>query len=132
MLNTWLSEHRGALPAHLALDGKTVRGHLGAIVTLCDIEQKMPVAVAATTAPGGEQAAARKLLRSDEVILLNSTVSFDALYANEENARLIVQEKGGDYLISVKENQPTLHKQLLKEIEGSPFLPTRQNAATAP
>lgn len=131
VLNTWLSEHRGALPAHLCLDGKTVRGQLGTILTLCDIEQKMPVAVAATTAPGGEQACARKLLRSDEVTLLNATVSLDALYANEENARLIVQEKGGDYLLSVKANQPTLHQQLLEELKGSPFLPTRRNAATA-
>jgi hypothetical protein len=132
VLNTWLSAHRGALPAQLALDGKVVRDQLGTIITLCDTEQKTPVAIAATTAPGGEQACARKLLRSDEVTLHNATVSLDALYANGENARLIVQEKGGDYLISVKDNQPTLHQQLSKELEHPPFLPPPRSAATAP
>ena len=32
--------------------------------------------------------------------------SADALYANPENARLIVQEKGGNYVFSVRDNQP--------------------------
>jgi hypothetical protein len=121
VLSTWLSAHRGALPAHLALDGKRVRGTLGTIVTLCDIEEKVPVAVAATTAEGGEHTCARALLRRDEVTLLNATVSLDALYTNEENARLIVQEKGGDYLLSVKDNQPLLTARLEKELQGSPF-----------
>jgi hypothetical protein len=53
VLSTWLSAHRGALPAHLSLDGKRVRGTLATVVTLCDIEQKVPVAVAATTEEGG-------------------------------------------------------------------------------
>ena len=35
---------------------------------------------------------------SGEVNLLHCTVSGDALYANDENAWLIVQEKRGDYL----------------------------------
>ena len=57
------------------------------------MEQKVPVAEAATTAPGGEQTCARTLLRSAEVSLLNTTVGLDALYANNENAGIIVQEK---------------------------------------
>jgi len=132
VLTLWLSAHRGALPAQLALDGKVVRDQLGTIVTLCDPDQKVPVAVAATTESGGEQACARKLLRSDEVTLHNVTVSLDALYTNNENARIIVQEKGGDYLISVKDNQPTLHQQLSQDLERTPFLPPRRNVATAP
>lgn len=132
ILTAWLGAHRGALPAALALDGKTVRKKLGTIVTLCDVDEKVPVAVAATTAPGGEQACARALLRSPEVSLLNATVSLDALYTNNENAGIIVQEKGGDYLISLKDNQPTLLTQVGKQLVGAPFLPRRQRAATAP
>jgi hypothetical protein len=131
ILSEWLSAHRGALPAHLALDGKRVRGELGTIVTLCDIEQKVPVAIAATTAPGGEQACARDMLRRESTVLTGSTVSADALYTNSENARLIVQEKGGDYLLSVRDNQPTLEQHLRGQLQSAPFLPTRPRAATA-
>ncbi len=130
-LSGWLSAHRGVLPAHLALDGKTVRGRLGTVVTLCDVHEKVPVAVAATTEAGGEQAAARVLLRSAEVTLVNATVSLDALYTNDENARIICQEKGGDYFISVKDNQPSVKKALLKELEGPPLLPAHRSRATA-
>lgn len=130
VLTGWLSAHRGALPASLALDGKVIRAQLGTIVTLCDTEQKVPVAIAATTAAGGEQACARKLLRSDRVTLHNATVSLDALYANDKNARIIVQEKGGDYLISLKGNQPTVSKELNKELQRTPFLPCVRRSAT--
>ena len=131
ILSEWLSAHRGALPSHPALDGKRVRGAPGTIVTLCDIEQKVPVAIAATTAPGGEQACARDMLRRGSTVLTGSTVSADALYPNSENARLIVQEKGGDYLLSVKDNQPALAQHLRGQLQSAPFLPTRPGAATA-
>ena len=152
VLSAWLGAHRGALPAALALDGKTVRQKLGTIVclrcarpagslaagclpavgSLCDVEQKVPVAVAATTAPGGEQACARALLRSGEVSLLNATVSLDALYTNHENAGIIVQEKGGDYLVSLKDNQPTVLTHVENQLAGTPFLPMPRRAATGP
>ena len=88
--------------------------------------------MAATTAPGGEQACARALLRSDEVSLLNATVSLDALYTNHENAGIIVQEKGGDYLISLKDNQPTVLTHVENQLAGAPFLPTPRRVATGP
>jgi len=131
VLSEWLSAHRGALPAHLCLDGKRVRGTLGTIVTLCDIEGKVPVAVGATTAPGGEQGCARELLRRESTVLAGSTVSLDALYTNDENARLIVQEKGGDYLLSLKGNQPALEARVVARLEDAPFFPVRPRAATA-
>ena len=131
ILSEWLSAHRGTLPSRLALDGKRVRGELGTIVTLCDIDGKVPVALAATTVPGGEQTCARDMLRRESTVLTGSTVSADALYTNSENARLIVQEKGGDYLLSVKDNQPTLEQHLQGQLQSAPFLPTRQRAVTA-
>jgi len=131
VLNVWLGEHRGALPAHLALDGKRIREHLGTIVTLCDIQEQVPVAVRATLEKGGEQSASRALLRSEEVCLLGSTVSLDALYANPGNARLIVQEKGADYLISLKHNQPTLAAHADTQLAGAPFLPPNPKCAAA-
>ena len=110
-------------------------------MTLCDIEQKVPVAVAANPQQlppdagpeekrTGELTTARQLLRSDEVNLLNCTVSGDALYANDENAGLIVQEKGGDYLFSLKDNQPTVFAYARSQLEGTPFLSAPRKAAT--
>ena len=141
VLSAWLGEHRGSLPAHLAIDAKTIRKNLGLIVTLCDIEQKVPVALAANPQqlpPGagpdekrtGELTTARQLLRSDEVNLLHCTVSGDALYANDENARLIVQEKGGDYLFGLKANQPAVFGYAHSQLEGTPFLSAPRKAAT--
>jgi hypothetical protein len=124
-------EHRGTLPAHLALDGKHIREHLGTIVTLCDIQEQVPVAVRATVEKGGEQSASRALLRSEQVSLLESTASLDNLYANPENARLIVQEQGGDYLISLKDNQPTLAAYATAQLAGAPFLPPNLKCAAA-
>jgi len=131
VLTVWLGEHRGTLPAHLALDGKHIREHLGTIVTLCDIQEQVPVAVRATVEKGGEQSASRALLRSEQVSLLESTVSLDALYANPGNARLIVKEKGGDHLISLKDNQPTLAAYATAQLAGAPFLPPNLKCAAA-
>jgi hypothetical protein len=131
VLTAWLGEHRGTLPAHLALDGKHIREHLGTIVTLCDIQEQVPVAVRATVEKGGEQSASRALLRSEQVSLLESTASLDNLYANPENARLIVQEQGGDYLISLKDNQPTLAAYATAQLAGAPFLPPNLKCAAA-
>jgi hypothetical protein len=125
-LSQWLSAHRGALPASLALDGKKIRGTMGTIVTLCDTEQKVPIALSVTTEEGGEQACARGLLRRDQTVLLNSTVSLDALYANNENAQIIVQEKGADYFVSLKDNQPTLLTHVRDAFTtGTPSIPAQ-------
>jgi hypothetical protein len=104
------------------LDGKVIRKTLGHIVTLCDAENGVPVALAATTQIGGEQEASRRLLRRESTILLNATVTADALYANQENAHLICSEKGGDYLISLKENQPKLAAAAANTLAAAPFL----------
>jgi hypothetical protein len=122
VLSQWLSAHRSALPTHYALDGKVIRKTLGHIVTLCDAENGVPVALAATTQIGGEQEASRRLLRRESTILLNATVTADALYANQENAHLICSEKGGDYLISLKENQPKLAAAAANTLAAAPFL----------
>ena len=43
-------------------------------------------------------------------------------WATEENAHLIVQEKGGDSLSNVKDNQPTLAARVEDALAGTPFL----------
>lgn len=124
VLNGWLQEHAGLLPRHLALDGKDVRNSLGMIVSLVDTETGIPVALTAAPGKGHEFKAAQRLLRSEEVCLEGMCVSADALHCQRETARIITHEKGGDYVLQVKGNQPSLQDVARFAVpESSPFLP---------
>lgn len=122
VLTQWLSAHRDQLPATLAYDGKTIRDGLGLIVTLLDVDEGVPVAVAAEPrGKGHELTCARKLLAS--VPLENVTLIADSLHTNAENAYTAVTEKGGDYIAALKDNQPTLHALAQQKLDNtSPLL----------
>jgi hypothetical protein len=94
------------------LDGKMIRDQIG-LVTLADHEDGSPVAVALMDQKEGtqrcEQTAALSLLESLPT-LEQKVVSADALHCQKATARLIV-EKGGDYLLQIKANQPALLEQ---------------------
>ena len=126
VLTGWLSAHRDRLPATLAYDGKTIRDRLGLIVTLLDIEEGVPVAVAAEPkGKGHEMTCARALLASPQVPLENVTVIADSLHTNAENAHQIVSQKGGDYIAALRDNQPTLHALARQKLDSTPpLLPT--------
>jgi hypothetical protein len=111
VLTQWLQSHAGELPRTLAVDGKTIRDHLGLIVTLVDTEEGTPVAVAAHTAgKGHELKTTQALLASPEVSLINATVSADSLHCQDQTAHIITRDKGGDFLLQIRDNQPTLHQ----------------------
>jgi hypothetical protein len=131
VLTTWLQAHAGQLPRTLAIDGKTIRDHLGLIVTLVDTEDGTPVAVAAhPEGKGHELKTAQALLRSPEVNLHGATVTGDSLHCQDQTADIIVLEKGGDYLLQVRDNQPTVHTYVqTKTAPLSPLL-TKPNPAT--
>jgi hypothetical protein len=57
----------------------------------------------------------------ESTVLTGATVSADGMYTNAENARIIVQDKGGDYLLSVKDNQPTVEKHLERQLLSAPL-----------
>lgn len=103
-LNRWLGEHEGILPRSLALDGKTIVHRLGQTVSIVDQADGVPVAVAVND-EGSELHAARELLASGQVRLVNSIVAADALHCQQDSGRGIVTG-GGDYLFRVKGNQP--------------------------
>jgi hypothetical protein len=131
-LTRWLQSHTGELPRTLAVDGKTIRDHLGLIVALVDTEEGVPVALAANVkGKGHELKTTQALLSSPQVNLLNATVTADSLHCQDETAHLIVREKGGDYLLQVRDNQPTLRalaeQQLASQLPL--FLPSTATAA---
>jgi hypothetical protein len=132
-LNDWLQTQAGSLPAALALDGKMIRDHLG-LLTLAPHEDGAPVAVAVYDQKEHtercEQTAAAALLEQLPA-LDGQLLTADPLHCQRGLARAIV-EKGGDYLLQVKGNQPKLlaQAQKLDALQGTPFLPTAK-AATA-
>jgi hypothetical protein len=81
VLTQWLQAHAGQLPRTLAMDAKTIRDHLGLIVTLVDTEEGTPVTLAADVrGKGHELKTTQKLLASPEVNLLHAAVTAGSLH----------------------------------------------------
>jgi hypothetical protein len=132
VLTRWLQSQAGRLPASLALDGKTIRDHLGCIVSLVEHEDGVPVAIIAAPNKGHELPVAQQLLRSEAVNLLGCVVTADPLHCQKETAQLITQEKGGDYVLGVKDNQPTVRQNAQSKLAGAtPLLPRPSPAGAA-
>ena len=86
------------------VDGKKVR-HAGVeIVNAADSQGRFLGSVV-TPSKTNEIAAARLVLREQD--LVDKIVLTDALHTNQETAQQILFEGGGDYLMTVKANQPT-------------------------
>lgn len=134
LLTDWLQSRAGTLPQALALDGKMIRNHIG-LLTLAQHEDGAPQAVAIYDQKEGtercEQSAAAQLL--DKLPALDGKIiTADALHCQKGHARTIV-EKGGDYLLQIKGNQPTLLAQAkgLNAIPSTPFLSTLKAGTVA-
>ena len=133
LLSQWLLARAGTLPQALAMDGKMIRDHLG-LLTLAQHEDGAPQALAVYDQKEGtprcEQTAATALLERLPA-LDGKIITADALHCQRATARVIV-EKGGDYLVQIKGNQPGLLQQAraLDALAGTPFL-SRTKAGTA-
>ena len=126
-LNDWLKSRNGTLPQALALDGKMIRDHIG-LLTLAQHEDGSPYAVAIYDQKEGtprcEQTAAAVLLEKMPA-LDGKIITADPLHCQRQHARIIV-EKGGDYLLQIKGNHPSLLQQAksLDALKNTPFLST--------
>ena len=124
-LSQWLLSRAGTLPQALAMDGKMIRNHIG-LLTLAQHEDGAPQSVAVYDQKEGtercEQTAATALIESLPA-LDNKIITADPLHCQRKTARVIV-EKGGDYLLQIKGNQPKLLKQAraLDALVDPPFL----------
>ncbi|MEO8429049.1 MAG: hypothetical protein ABI651_18310, partial [Verrucomicrobiota bacterium] len=123
----WFQSRSGTLPQALALDGKMIRNHIG-LLTLAQHEDGAPQAVAVYDQKEGtprcEQTAALALLKQLPA-LDGKIVTADPLHCQRQHGPTIV-EKGGDYLLQIKGNQPNLLKQAqgLDALKDTPFLTT--------
>ena len=116
-LREWLINSGLERGEALSLDGKTLRGIHGQeipgvhLVSAYAAGSGAVLAQVAAPGKGQELAAARKVL--GQVPLEGRVVVADALLRQREVCRQIVAG-GGDYLLPVKENQPTLHQDLVE------------------
>lgn len=93
----------------VSVDGKELLNSQGVeVVSAYSVTQGRWLGSTAVAPGSNEIPAAQEVLR--QVDLEGSLVTADALNTQSETARIIVQEKGGDYLFTVKGNQPGVAK----------------------
>ena len=117
-LQSWLADVRAAMGGeHVALDGKTLRGsHDGAtrpnalhLVSAWASEARLFLGQVAVTEKSNEITALPLLI--ELLDLEGDVVTIDAMGCQKEIAQAIVDKKA-DYVLAVKDNQPTLHQAL--------------------
>lgn len=132
-LQAWLKQvraHEGQPEPQspVAIDGKSLRGTQGVdqrakmLVTAFDHETACVLRQLVVPEETNEQKAALLLLK--ELVLTGRIVTMDALHCQQETCQEIVDSEG-DYVIPVKENQPTLLNTISQEF-------TAENAAFSP
>jgi hypothetical protein len=135
-LGLWLSKLSGAETEALSIDGKTVKGawtsedrqlHLFAafahdssvVYSQCAVDEK-----------SNEITHVDTLL--DSVELDGKIVTADALNTQRRTARYLVQERGADYVFTIKENQPNLLKKAQQLLPDSLFFPEETTVDPGP
>jgi predicted transposase YbfD/YdcC len=123
-LLSWLDAlHDASGGRLLAIDGKTARRSFDAatarsalhMVSVWAVSQRLSIAQVAVESKSNEITAIPEVLKLVE--LCGAIVTIDALGCQVEIARAIV-EGGGDYILAVKGNQPTLHDGVIDHFIG--------------
>jgi len=132
-VTAWMAEHDPRPFRRLAVDGKTVKGsrqatgkpvHLLAAVSPDSLRL---VAQQPVDEKSNEITALRPMLEQaplDEVV-----VTADAMHAQQDAARFLQQEKGGEYFFSLKGNQPSIQAKA-QALLDSAFPPSASGAST--
>jgi hypothetical protein len=105
----------------VSADGKELLNSQGAeVISAYSVQSGRWLGSEAVAEGSNEIPAVQRLLQ--RVDLEGSLVTADALNTQTETARIVVQEKGGDYLFTVKGNQPGVAgnvQQLYKTLSGA-------------
>ena len=122
---------RGQPPPHelIAVDGKEPRHGPGdAILSAVTVPSQFYLGSALVDTKTNEIPVARELF--GELDLAGRSVALDALHTQDETARQLVMEQGAHYLLTVKNNQPTLRQNIAKLIPVPPtgFSPSGPDA----
>lgn len=129
------SQIRGPKPEGgvLILDGKEPRQGSGeSVLTLIHAPSQYYLGSALVDQKTNEIPVARQLLQPLKIP--DTIVIGDALHTQAETARMIVMEKGADYLLTVKGNQPDLNQTILQQVPApeAGFSPSSAHRANRP
>lgn len=109
---------RGPAPGQelVVMDGKEPRHGSGAsLLTAVTVPSQHYLGSAVVDQKTNEIPVAQKEL-IPPLDLEDRFVSLDALHTQDQTARTVVLEAGGDYLLTVKKNQPTLRANIKKKV----------------
>jgi hypothetical protein len=125
------AQARGQPPPHelIAVDGKEPRHGPGdAILSAVTVPSQFYLGSALVDTKTNEIPVARELF--GQLDLTGRWVTLDALHTQDETARQLVMEQGAHYLLTVKNNQPTLRQNIAKLIPVPPtgFSPSGPDA----
>ena len=121
-LGLWVAEQQPSLEgAGLSLDGKTLRGSR-------DGEQKGVHLLSAVVHGSGVVVAQMRVSDKTNEIpcvkplladlnIKGAVVTADALHTQTKTARYIVEDKGAEYVLTVKDNQPTLRADIERQFD---------------
>lgn len=129
-IGPWLLQHGRVAGAGLSVDGKTLRRAHDAgqapphLLSAVLHQEGIVVAQRAVGEKTNEIPELRRLLAP--LPIAGVVVTVDALHAQTETARYIVEEKKADYLFTVKDNQSTL-KQDIADLHLEAFPPSARN-----
>ena len=122
LLGQWLLAQTSDLP-HLCVDGKALKGTPGLHLfsACCGLGERV-VAQLAIPEKTNEIPLLPTLLQ--DVPLVGTLVCADALHTQDDTARHLVQDRGADYLLVVKANQPSLREQCARLFPEPAFSPS--------
>ena len=125
------AQARGQPPPHelIAVDGKEPRHGPGdAILSAVTVPSQFYLGSALVDTKTNEIPVARELF--GQLDLAGRSVALDALHTQDETARQLVMEQGAHYLLTVKNNQPTLRQNIAQLIPVPPtgFSPSAPDA----
>jgi predicted transposase YbfD/YdcC len=135
VLLPWLQERREVPDEWIHVDGKTLRGtrckrqQLKAlhVVSAWAGQAGLTLGQVAVEAKSNEITAVPELLKLLE--LQEKIVTLDAMGCQKAIAQTIM-DGGGDYVLAVKDNQPTLHAELQAAFTQAPAPPLRSSRCT--
>lgn len=120
----WVSALKSQDVYHVAFDGKSLRrsfekawdktGSMAHLVSAYLADEQLCFAQRAAQGPGGELQTLRSLIALLD--LSDTVVTIDALGTQKDVAEELI-EKGADYILPVKGNQPDLHASLTRMLD---------------
>jgi hypothetical protein len=131
LIGQWLAEQEIGTLAQLAVDGKVLRGsgrHDGKPLQLLSAvthHLRLTLGQVPIQEKSNEIPALKPLLKKLD-LPVGAVITADAMHCQQQSARFITQELGGDYLFGLKGNQSGILEKAQRLLAQQGFPPSRQ------